>query len=86
MQLANASGPAFLPVAVGPLLLLVGPEEPQAVIATAQLIAATAIGRPGRCVLAALLVLALRNIACFPLKAGRRVVPSGSTAGGITRR
>ena len=70
MQLANASGPAFLVVAVGPLLLLVGPEEPQAVIATAQLIAATAIGRPRRCVLAALQVLALGKIGSFPSRLG----------------
>ena len=70
MQLANASAPALLLVAVGSLLRSVGPEEPQAVVATTQLIAATAIGRPHRCVLAALLVLALRNIGCFPSRLG----------------
>jgi hypothetical protein len=64
MQLANASAPAFL--LVGPLLLVVAPEEPQAAIAIAQLIAATAIERPRRCLLAALLVLALRNVVGFP--------------------
>jgi len=39
MQLANASAPALSLVAVGPLLPVIGPEEPQAAIATAQLTA-----------------------------------------------
>jgi hypothetical protein len=69
MQLANASAPAFLLVAVGPLLV-VGPEEPQAAIATVQLTAATAIGRPRRCLLAALPVVALRNAVGLPLRFG----------------
>jgi hypothetical protein len=70
MQLANASAPAFLLVAVGPLLLVVGPEEPQAAIATAQLTAATAIERPRRRLLAALRVLAVRNLVGFPIGLG----------------
>ena len=66
MQLANASAPAFLLVAVGSPLLVVGPEEPHAAIATRQLTAATAIERPRRCLLAAVLVLAPRNVVGFP--------------------
>jgi hypothetical protein len=85
MQLANASAPGGLLVAAGPLLPVVGLEEPQAPIATAQLTAATAIERPRRCRFAALLVVALRNGLGFTRArwiVGRR----GSTAGGITRR
>ena len=70
MQLANASAPAFLLCAVGPPLLLAGPEEPQAAIATVQLTAATATGWPRRCLLAVLLVLALHNVVGFPLRLG----------------
>jgi hypothetical protein len=85
MHLAKSSAPAFLLFAVGPLLLLVGPEEPQAAIATAQLTAATAIGRPRRWLLASLLLLALRTVVGFSLRLGGRD-PGGYTAGGITRR
>ena len=70
--MANASAPAFLLVALEPVLLVGGPEEPQAAIATAQLTAATAIQRSRQCLLVTLLVPALRNVVGFPIRLGGR--------------
>jgi hypothetical protein len=61
MQVANASAPASLLFPVR-LLLLLGPGEPQAAIAIAQLTAASALGMARRPVLADLLWLALRTV------------------------
>jgi hypothetical protein len=72
MHLAKSSAPAFLLVAVAPRLLLVGAEEPQAPIATAQLTAAAAIGRLRRWLLASVLLLALRNGGGFSLRLAER--------------
>ena len=70
--MANVSAPAFLLVA--PLPVVLRPAEPQAAIATAQPHAATAIERPRRSLLAALLLLALRNVVGFPIRLGGRYV------------
>jgi len=68
MHLANANAPPSLvcPVSLLLVLLLVGSEEPQAAIASAQPRVANAIGSLRRWRLSALLSLALRSVAAFP--------------------
>jgi hypothetical protein len=86
MHLANATAPAslFCPVDLVLVLVLVGSEEPQAAIASAQPRAASAIKSLRRWSLAALVSLALRNVACFPQ--ARSIGQSrGYTSRGITR-
>lgn len=87
MHFANANAPANLLCPVTPLLLvllLVGSEEPQAAMASAQPRAPAAIGSLRRWRLAALLSLAVRNLFGFPQ--ARSIGQSrGYTALAITR-
>jgi hypothetical protein len=72
------------PLAVRPPPGWLGSDDPHAAIATAQLTAATAIGRPRRYVFTALVLLGLRNIAG---SSGSWMLGlSGYMAGGITPR